>query len=226
MSKVTHVKGCVSLLALIAFILSSLAVAARGSSPGSAALWMKVESLEDELGNKNLDELWKKVKEAQELGEKAEKLAPEDDQYEPEYDPAGMPEIPASCKDNSQCEECFTKPYTDLNNLRFRFEKLRKINRSTKNMLRDYIAFGDGAANLAGGVVPLAWAQEKEKIRQSEKNFNASYDAKYAELLGTLKANLQAIAACEEKVFGEQGWYERYGFMYYQFMAATYRRPD
>lgn len=226
MPNATHVKRCLPVVAAIAVMILQVGPAARGSKGGDPAIWMKVESLEKELENKNLDELWKKVKEAQELGEKAEKLAPEDGEYEPEYDPGGMPEIPASCKDNPQCEECFTKPYKELDSLRFRFEKLRKINRVTKNMLRDNIAFADGAANLAGGVVPLVWAKEKEKIRESEKNFNASYDAKYQELLATLKKNLQAIAQCEEKVFGEQGWYERYGFMYYQFMAATYRRPE
>jgi hypothetical protein len=188
--------------------------------------WKGIGELGKDLAKKDLDEMMDQWKNALEAGEKLKDLSSDDSQYEPDYDPGGMPEIPAVCKDAKPCQQCFEAPYKDLNNLRFRFEKLRKINRVTKNMLRDAIEFGNAASEAAGGLVPLAWAQEKEKVRESETNFNASYDAKYAELLATLKADLQAIAACEEKVFGERGWYDRYGFMYYQFMAATYRRPD
>jgi hypothetical protein len=35
---------------------------------------------------------------------------------------------------------------------------------------------------------------------------------------------LDQIAACEEEVYGEEGWYNRYAFIYYQFMADRHRR--
>ena len=223
MPSVHHVRHYVLVLAGIAAIV--LQPGAPASASGSFENY-DLDKIKDELDQKNWDELFEQLKDGAKAGEKWNTLVSEDDQYEPDYDPAGMPEIPAVCKDSAQCEQCFAKPYQELNNLRFRFEKLRKINRATKNMLRDSIEFADAMADVAGGVAPLVWAKEKEKARAAEKNFNASYDAKYEELLATLKATLQAIAACEEQVFGEPGWYERYGFMYYQFMAATYRRPE
>ena len=33
------------------------------------------------------------------------------------------------------------------------------------------------------------------------------------------------IAECEEE-FGERDWYDRFGFMFYEFMKEKYRRTD
>lgn len=218
---------------LVLIVVSAMLLPMASSGVKADGSWKNPIGWAPTIDQNKIDALLKKAMDAEKLGEeygkkskKWEPLSPEDGQYEPDYDPAGMPELPTLCKDSEKCEACFDKPYKELNNLRFRFEKLRKINRVTKNMLRDSIAFGDGMSNLAGGVVPLVWAKEKEKIRLSEANFNRSYDAKYQELMATLKATLQAIAECEEKVFGEQSWYERFGFIYYQFMAGAYQRPD
>lgn len=175
---------------------------------------------------KKLGDLAKKADSGQKAMDEFDKLDPADSEYDPDFNPPGTPDLPLLCKNSQKCEDCFKEPHQELNSLRFRFEKLRKINRVTKKMLRENIAWGDAASNLAGGLTPLAWEAEKTKIRQSEKNFNASYDAKYEELTSSLLKVLQEISACEEKVFGETGWYERYGFMYYQFMVDAYRRPD
>jgi hypothetical protein len=155
-----------------------------------------------------------------------EKLSPDDDQYEPDYNPPGTPDLPSLCKNSNECSDCYKQPYADLQNTRFRFDKLRRLNRVTKTMLRDSFSFGDAAANAAGGIAGLAWSKEKEKIRASEASFNNAYDAKLAELLATLQKNLMGIAACEAKIFGNENWYERFGFFYHQFMAEAYRRPD
>jgi hypothetical protein len=175
----------------------------------------------------------KKIKEIDELGDKQgdyykdlEKLSPDDDQYDPDYKLPGTPDLPSLCKDSQKCADCFKQPYADFQTTRFRFEKLRRLNKVTKDMLRDAISFGDAAASAAGGLAPLVWNTEKTKIRESEKSFNGTYDAKYAELLATLKNNLLGIAACEEQIFGNESWYDRFGFMYQQFMAVAYRRPD
>jgi len=175
----------------------------------------------------------KKIKDLDELGDKQnsyykdlENLSPDDDQYEPNYKLPGTPELPSLCKDSQKCEACFKQPYADLQNTRFRFDKLRRLNKVTKDMLRDAISFGDAAAGLAGGMAPLAWNSEKTKIRGAEQNFNKSYDAKYEELLAALKDNLLGIAACEEEIFGNEAWYDRFGFFYQQFMAEAYRRPN
>lgn len=216
--------GYAAALALVLAAALSAATAHAGGDAGRITL-KDLEGLigDDPLAKKAVDKL-KKLDEGK--LEDLNPLAPDDEQYEPEPDLPGTPDLPSLCKDSSKCQECFKDPYEELQNTRYRFEKLRRVNRVTKNMLRDSISFGDAAASAAGGLAPLAWNSEKTKIRASEKNFNQSYDAKYAELLDTLEQALKGIAACEDKVFGEESWYERYGFFYQQFMAEAYRRPD
>ena len=190
-------------------------------------------SLSDLAGTESFKKLkdgLDKLKDIDKLGDSyykdLENLSPEDDQYEPDYKLPGSPELPSLCKNSQKCQDCFKQPYADLQSTRLRFDKLRRLNKVTKDMLRDAISFGDAAAGLAGGMAPLAWNSEKTKIRASEEGFNKSYDAKYEELLATLKNNLLGIAACEEEIFGNEAWYDRFGFFYQQFMAEAYRRPN
>jgi hypothetical protein len=218
----------------------TLALVLSGGWRSSAAQVIQPKFKELTLGEladletfKKLGDGLKKIKNTEDLTDKhdtyykdLEKLSPDDDQYEPDYKLPGTPELPSLCKNSGECEACFKQPYAELQNTRFRFEKLRRLNKVTKDMLRDAISFGDAAASAAGGLAGLAWNKEKIGIRASEAGFNQSYDAKYEELLATLKSNLMDIAACEAEVFGNEAWYDRFGFIYQQFMATAYRRPD
>ena len=164
--------------------------AARRARRGAERGADHAEGAEDHLGDlaktdtfKKLKDGLKKLKELSDKKDKWEKgvgkLSPKDDQYQPEYDLPGSPELPLLCKDSRECEDCYKQAYLDLQSTRFRFDKLRRVNKVTKNMLRDAISFGDAAASAAGGIAGLAWAKEKEKVRASEEGFNQSYDAKY-----------------------------------------------
>jgi hypothetical protein len=219
-------------------IISVLILLASWGGTTAQVIQPKYKDLSlDELSKletfKTLNDGLKKIKDVAELADKQdsyykdlEKLSPDDEQYEPDYTPPGAPELPSLCKDSQKCAACFKQPYADLQNTRFRFDKLRRLNKVTKDMLRDAISFGDAAAGLAGGLAPLAWNTEKTKIRGAEENFNKSYDTKYEELLATLKKDLVGIAACEEEIFHNEAWYDRFGFFYQQFMAEAYRRPN
>jgi hypothetical protein len=215
-----------SWLALTALLFSpSLLFAQKGSwlPPANSPL---VEVLAE--GWKNSDKAVKLAKDAGEKGAallgKVDPMTQDDKKYDPEPDPAGQPKLPSLCQGDERCTQCFAQPYADLESVRIRFEKLRRVGQSTKKMITDAVAFGDGASSIHG-IAALAWAKEKQKIRASEKNFDATYDAKYHELLGTLEAALQGIASCEESVFGTPAWYDRFGFIFYQYMADRYQGP-
>ena len=152
-------------------------------------------------------------------------LTKEDETLDPDYDPPGQPDLPSLCVGSKECAKCFGEPQDKLQLTRYRFEKLRLIYSSTKNMTERSIAFGDAAASGVG-IGGLAWVKERQKIEEAVKNLQSSYDNKYAELIDELYDALQGIGACEEEVFGEQSWYDRFGFMYYEFMAARYLRAD
>lgn len=135
----------------------------------------------------------------------------------------GAPKIPSSCVQGSGCTGCFEKAYGDLNHLRFAFAKLGAIGKWTDNFTKKSIAFGDSASGVHG-VAGIAWQAERSKIEASYANFGTQYDSKYRELIGDLEATLNQVGQCEAKYFGANDWYDRYGFIYYSFMADRYRR--
>ena len=141
-----------------------------------------------------------------------ENLGPDDGQYEEDYDPKGMPEVPLQCAESDECRACFTPAYARLNAVRIRFEKLRRTYTWTKAYKERAFALGDSAAGIHG-IAGLAWVGERVKLERQYKGFEASVDAKYEELMKELRGSLEQIAACEEKVYGEVGWFDRYGFI-------------
>lgn len=159
----------------------------------------------------------------QELMEQYEHLTPKDGPFDPQYQPPGTPEIPSSCAGSNKCGQCFEDAQGKLTSVRIRFEKLRVLYGSTKAWIARALAFGDNMAS-AVGVGGLAWQTERTKVEASVANLDRSYDNKYNELLGTLKEALQAIATCEAQHYNNPDWYDRYGFMFYSFMADRYQR--
>ena len=124
-----------------------------------------------------------------------------------------------------QCEQCgFESALNDMQTTRYNLEKLRRIYASTKSFVGHSLAIGDSMAGSAG--VRLAWVDQRLKIEQSFKGMQSAYDNKYAQLMAHLKQELQTIAKCEEQVYGEKDWYQRYGFMYHEFMSGRYQRAD
>lgn len=161
-----------------------------------------------------------------------EVLTQEDAGYVPS-NPPGSPRVPSHCasaEGRAKCQQCgFAQTHAGLARVRERFERLRVVYAATKAYTARALATGDSMAGAAAatGVAlgGLPWIEERMKIEQAMKTVDAAYDTKYAELTATLQEALQGMAACEEHVFGEKDWYDRYGFVFYQFMVAAYRRP-
>ncbi|EGV15951.1 hypothetical protein [Thiocapsa marina] len=187
-------------------------------------LGVKAPSVADQVG------LITKLPKGVDLAKKGAKaLDPSDDQALPDYDPPGMPRIPIGCgaeepgADMSGCHHCYQKAHQDLQDLRRHFERLRQVYVETDDMVKAQLAFGDGIAGSVG-VGALGWMVERDKIMLSFKQFKVVYHNKYQELLGRLEGTLREIAACEREYFGDEDWYNRYGFMFHSFMALHYAR--
>jgi hypothetical protein len=152
------------------------------------------------------------------------------------YNPSGTPQLPAHCveardfpplntpSESAECAQCLGPAYKHLKNVQYQFAKLRCIYASMKEFSKRAIALGDSIAGTHP-IVGIVWFAEKIKI-QEEEAFNRTYDRKYKALIGRLEEVLKAIAECEATVYGEPDWYERFGFIYHQFMAARYLRND
>jgi hypothetical protein len=154
-------------------------------------------------------------------------LTPEDQGYHPDYSPDGQPQLPVGCDLNTDsaadCRDCYTRAQGRLEVVRSSLEALRAIHASTKLYTDRSIAFGDTVSGVHG-VSGLSWQYEKRGIIAQFQRFEQKYDSKYAELMRTLRASLDDISTCEARYFDNPDWFSRYGFMYYQFMEARYRR--
>jgi hypothetical protein len=146
----------------------------------------------------------------------------DDAAYDPNYSPPGSPEVPISCE-TEECMQCYERSVNRINFVRQTFERLRAIYSSTTKMANAAIAFGDTTSGIHA-VTGLAWQSSKIGIMQELEKLGKTYDEKYTGLLATLQSALQDMAKCEQEHFDNPDWYNRFGFIYYTFMADRYRR--
>ncbi|UII78408.1 hypothetical protein [Flagellimonas sp. CMM7] len=134
--------------------------------------------------------------------------------------PQTSPGTSPGSKDNSPGCQCLAKAYADLHNDRYTIEKLLKIGQHTKKVTDFGISFGDNFSGVHA-VSGLAWQTERAKVIKSIEKFDRTYGNKYNELIKKSYGTLLKIDHCE-KLLGEEDWYSKYGFIYYEFMKARY----
>jgi hypothetical protein len=149
-------------------------------------------------------------------------LTPTDEALKPNYNPAGAPDIPSHCMEDESCKVCYDDAQKAVNKSRIALEKLRAVNTYTQNFTKKGKDVLTAAGAAGGGPAGLAAVDENVKVDAALDGFNAAVKAKKAELLGGLEPRLKALGDCEKKYFNNDDWYNRYGFMYYQFMIANY----
>lgn len=154
-------------------------------------------------------------------------LNPDDLGAEPDYNPAGSPQLPSRCleENNAECLACYESAQNEINFLRTNLERLRAIYSATKKYTDKAIAFGDSMAGLPGGF-GMAWPEQRFGIQAEFKKLGNTYDEKYNGMIANLEASLKELGACEEQYFDTPDWYNRFGFIYYTFMADRYKRSD
>ncbi|MEM9721618.1 MAG: hypothetical protein AAGA10_20295 [Bacteroidota bacterium] len=146
--------------------------------------------------------------------------------------PTNSPRIPSFCAsdgsresivESAECSDCFLDARSKFNDVRFTLARLETIYTCTKNMTTSAKAFGDSfsSATKSG----LGWASARRKIEESEKSMAKAYDDKYVDLMGDLQGALVEMSICEAK-FGLVDWYDRFGFVYYEFMVDRYKRKN
>jgi len=76
---------------------------------------------------------------------------------------------------------------------------------------------------LAGNGAGLAAQVQVQRVDASLADFDATAVAKRDQLTSALREGLQMLSECEAKYYHNDDWYNRYGFMYYQFILANYQ---
>jgi hypothetical protein len=145
-----------------------------------------------------------------------------DESMSPNYEPPGAPDIPSQCMEDPECKICYGDAQAKMNKTRQGLEKLRGIALYTHKMATQGEAFMASAGQSGGTVSGLGAQTEIQKVDASVAEFDTAARSKREELIGKVKSNLQDISACEKKFYKNDDWYNRYGFMYYQFMIAQY----
>jgi len=154
------------------------------------------------------------------LADGYELLTDNDRGFEPDLSPAGMPRVPSNCAESEECGVCYEEAQGKLNRVRGTFEELRSLGLQTKEMKDDALAVGESFSSIQG--FGLGWYGARRDIMAGWQNFLDAYDAKYRELLESLRNALEQIETCEADHFAVPDWYDRYGFIYYQFMEERY----
>ena len=147
--------------------------------------------------------------------------------------PPGEPRIPSFCAmpttdagfgDENSCAGCFLSAREQFNEVRYLFEQLATIYKCTKTFSNAALSFGDNASGVHG-VSGMAWQAERRKIEKSIADLEQAYDKKYAELLQSLGDSMMKLSECEAK-FGVEDWFDRFGYMYFEFIKDKYKRND
>lgn len=138
------------------------------------------------------------------------------------------PSLPSSCVDNSWALPnnpgcaCMATAVDKLRKNRQMLEKLRVLVANQKNFVDKAIALGNSFSQLHT-VLGLQWVGiRKHDIEEPYAQFKQISNQKHKDLMAAIQKDLQDVSACEAKL-GEPDWYQKFGFMYYEFLYAAYR---
>lgn len=148
----------------------------------------------------------------------------DNNECQPDFTTSSQAMMPTHCVQGSECYTCYQTAVNELTFVRRTLARLWCIYSNTKNFNSKAIAFGDNVSGVHA-INGLAWQYAKADINAAYESFKGTYDAKYMGLMGTLDKSLHDISNCEAK-FGEQDWYQKFGFIYFEFMKDKYKRND
>jgi len=176
-------------------------------------------SIGDALGN--LNTFIGIARDAQDLYNSSQALS--NGECAPDFSTSSQAMMPGSCT-SAKCRDCFTRAANELNFVRRQLGRLSCIYNNTKNFNTAAIAFGDNASGIHA-VTGLAWQSARAEILAEFNHFKQTYDSKYVDLIGSLERSLKQIDQCE-KDYGEQDWFQRFGYIYLEFLKDKYKRAD
>lgn len=142
----------------------------------------------------------------------------------PEFTTSSAAIMPSACADNGRCSECFTKAVRKLNFMRMQLGRLSCIYNNTKTYTQAALAFGDNASGVHG-MLGLSWHSQRPGIVQAFESMKNACKEKYTGMMQSLDQALKDIDACENE-YGLPDWYQRFGFIYFEFMKEKYKIID
>ncbi len=141
------------------------------------------------------------------------------------YTDASGPTVPSQCAEHDDCRQCYEEAVRKIDFNRFYIERARCITAANVKMANSAMAFGDSASGIHA-VTGLSWQlQGKPQIKEAVEKLKKTYTSKAGDYLDNLEGSLKQLGQCEARHYGEDDWYQRYGWIYHNFMKAKYASP-
>lgn len=147
----------------------------------------------------------------------------EDERMKPNYEPRGAPTVPSQCMEDEDCRPCYEDAQRPINVARKNLEKVRAISEYTNNFTKKGQALLT-AAGTAGpyGIAGIEAVHQVQVAETELKKFNDVVKKKNKDFLVKVDEGLHKLSSCEARYYKNDDWYNRYGFIYYQFMMSRY----
>lgn len=159
---------------------------------------------------------------AEKMWDKSKPLSP--GEASPDFGQRG-PTMPSHCAGDAAASEecrCFAKSAERLDKNRVMLEKLRVLVANQKAFKDKAIALGNSYAQLHT-LLGIQWVGiRKHDIEEPYEQFKTISNQKHQAVMQAIQESLQGISACEAKM-GERDWYQKYGFVYYEFLYDAYK---
>jgi hypothetical protein len=135
------------------------------------------------------------------------------------------PTMPSSCAGAKAASEecrCFAKSAERLDKNRLMLEKLRILVANQKDFKDKAIALGNSYAQLHA-LMGIQWVGiRKHDIEEPYEEFKRISNEKHRLVMAAIQDSLKNISDCEARL-GEKDWYQKYGFIYYEFLYDAYK---
>ena len=152
------------------------------------------------------------------------------DDGDPQYDPSGNEgdtEIPSGCAEaNSTCAQCVRRAEENIQFNRRYLHIAWSISHSTLDYANKRIAFGDTVSGIHGAMA-LSWQLAgKPQIEEAMESLRKTYGKKYKDYIKNIESSLRNMADCEAENYSIRDLYQRFGFLYLEFIKSRYESPD
>ncbi len=142
----------------------------------------------------------------------------------PNFDTKENARMSSTCRGRAECQMCYRDAVKKMDFYRKQLGRMSCIYKNTTSFSGSAISFGDSYSGFHG-MSGAAWQVQKGSIRQSLTKLKVTYDSKYSEFIKGLGTSLREFDACETQ-FGGADWYQKNGFIYFEFMQEKYKRND
>jgi hypothetical protein len=225
----------IAVLGLIVAVLAVLLLRSRSKSKAAAAcliagLFLSASPpVKAQLDASAIKKAMDYFKKALDIAENAEKMWSDSktlspNEASPNFAQRG-PTMPSSCAGAAAASEecrCFAKSAERLDKNRVMLERLRVLVANQKDFRDKAIALGNSYAQLHT-LMGIQWVGiRKHDIDEPYEQFKTIANQKHQAVMQAIQESLQGISACEANM-GERDWYQKYGFVYYEFLYDAYK---